>query len=53
MDNDILIQAADAVLKKLQSMTDEELLKELEECEPGPFSKMIEDGFTLEEIKNE
>ena len=34
-------------------MTDEELLKELEECEPGPSSKMIEDGFSLEGVKNE
>ena len=47
VDNCVLIQATDVVLKRLKSMTDEELLKELEECEPGPFSKMIEDGFTL------
>lgn len=37
VNNTLLVQAADAVLKKLQSMTDEELLKELEECEPGPI----------------
>ena len=53
VDNIVLIQAANAVLKKLQSITDEELLKELEECEPVPFSKMIGDGFTLEGMKNE
>lgn len=48
VDNIVLIQAANAVLEKLQSMTDEELLKELE-----AFSKMIEDGFTLRGMKNE
>ena len=37
VDNIVLIQATNALLKKLQSMTDEELLKELEECEPGPI----------------
>lgn len=37
VNNIVLIQAANAVLKKLQSITDEELLKELEECEPGPI----------------
>lgn len=34
VDNIVLIQATNAVLEKLQSMTDEELLKE---CEPGPI----------------
>lgn len=48
-------EAADKLLKDLENMSDGELLKSLEECKPGPFSQMIEDGFTLsgmEEINN-
>lgn len=42
-----LSEAAENILEKLENMSDEELLKELEECESGFFSQMIEDGFTL------
>lgn len=42
-----LSEAAENILEKLENMSDEELLKELEECESGFFSQMIEDGFIL------
>jgi len=47
MTNKEIVNAANDLLIRLNQTTDEELLLELENCEYGPFSQMIEDGFDL------
>ncbi len=45
--NEELLRAADKALEDLNNMTDEELMSELENCEPGPLSELFEAGFTI------
>lgn len=51
-----LSNAAGNLLEKLDNTTDEEALHQLENCEPGVFTEMVEDGFILpgmEDFNNE
>ena len=45
--NEELLRAADKALEDLNNMNDEELMSELENCEPGPLSELFEAGFAI------